>query len=251
VRVNTGDLHLLTGAYVLHALPPGEHADFERHLPGCPSCSEEVRELAATTGKLASAVAVAPPPVLKQRVMAQITAERQAPPVVPRQSRRGGTRRGRALSRFALAASVAAAATFGSAALWQYQEAQDARDSATRTERRAADLASVLAAPDAKVVSGGLAEGATGTVVVSRTRNKAAFLTSGLPEPPEGKVYQLWFSDGGSMRSAGLMDASGDTGAVVMEGPLDGASGIGITVEPAGGSAQPTSDPLALLTLPA
>ncbi|GGT50806.1 hypothetical protein GCM10010271_63790 [Streptomyces kurssanovii] len=249
--MNTGDLHLLTGAYVLHALPPGEHADFERHLPGCPSCSEEVRELAATTGKLASAVAVVPPPVLKQRVMARVAAERQAPPVVPRQSRRGGTRRGRALSRFALAASVAAAATFGSVALWQYQEARDARDAAQRTEGRAADLASVLAAPDAKAVSGGFAKGATGTVVVSRTLDKAAFLASGLPNPPEGKVYQLWFADGGSMRSAGLMDVSGTTGAAVMEGPLDGASGIGITVEPAGGSAQPTSDPLALMTLPA
>ncbi|QIP87338.1 anti-sigma factor [Streptomyces sp. Tu 2975] len=249
--MNTGDLHLLTGAYVLHALPPGELADFERHLPGCPSCSEEVRELAATTGKLASAVAVAPPPVLKQRVMARIAAERQAPPVVPRQSRRGSTRRRRALSRFALAASLAAAATLGSAALWQYQEAQSARDAAQRTERRAADLASVLAAPDAKVVSAGLSEGATGTVVVSRARNKAAFLAAGLPKPTEGKVYQLWFADGGSMRSAGLMDGSGATAAVVMEGPLDGASGIGITVEPAGGSPQPTSDPLALMTLPA
>jgi anti-sigma-K factor RskA len=88
-------------------------------------------------------------------------------------------------------------------------------------------------------------------VVVSRIRNTAAFLASGLPEPPEGKVYQLWFADGGSMRSAGLMDEAGDTGAAMLEGTLDGASGIGITVEPAGGSAQPTSDPLALLTLPA
>ncbi|MGN9793970.1 anti-sigma factor [Streptomyces sp. OZ13] len=248
--MNTGDLHLLTGAYVLHALPPGEHADFERHLPGCPSCSEEVRELAATTGKLASAVAVVPPPVLKQRVMAHIAAERQAPPRVPRQSRHGGPRRGRALSRFALAASIAAATTFGSLALWQYTEARDARDAERRTERRAADLASVLTAPDARVVSGRLSDGATGTVVASRTRDKAAFLATGLPNPPEGKVYQLWFADGGSMRSAGLLDVSGTTGAVVMEGPLDDASGIGITVEPAGGSPHPTSDPLALMTLP-
>ena len=78
--MNTGDLHLLTGAYVLHALSPEEHAEFERHLPGCPSCSQEIRELAETAGKLASAVAVAPPEALKLQVMARISAERQEPP---------------------------------------------------------------------------------------------------------------------------------------------------------------------------
>ncbi|ATW47665.1 anti-sigma factor [Streptomyces peucetius] len=248
--MNTGDLHLLTGAYVLHALSPEEHAEFERHLPGCPSCSQEIRELAETAGKLASAVAVAPPEALKLQVMARISAERQEPPRVPRQSRRGGSRAGRALSRFALAASVAAAATFGGVALWQRQEAQDARDVAERAQTQAEGLASVLAAPDAKVTSGRLADGATATVVVSRSRDKAAFLASGMPEPPAGKVYQLWFADGDVMRPAGLMDPSDSTSALLMDGPVDGASGMGITIEPAGGSPNPTSEPLALMKLP-
>ncbi|MFF3290052.1 anti-sigma factor domain-containing protein [Streptomyces sp. NPDC003023] len=249
--MNTIDLHLLTGAYVLHALSSEEQTAFERHLPGCPSCAQEVRELAATAGKLAAAVSVTPPPALKQRVMARIPAERQEPPQVARQIRRGGPRPGRALSRFALAASVAAAAAFGGVAVWQHQEAQDARDTAQRSERQAEELASVIAAPDAKVTSGRLPEGATATVIVSRSRDKAAFLASGMPRPPEGKVYQLWFADGDVMRSAGLMDPSDTTEALLMEGPVDGASGMGITVEPAGGSAQPTSDPLTLMKLPA
>ncbi|MFD9222736.1 anti-sigma factor domain-containing protein [Streptomyces sp. NPDC060064] len=244
------DLHTLTGAYVLHALAPDERAEFERHLEVCPACAQEVRELAATVGKLGLAVAVTPPPALKQRVMRQVSAERQVPPRISRRARPGGNR-GRALSRFALAACLAAAAAFGGVAVWQHQEAQDARDLAQRSQQQAEELASVLAAPDARVSAVKLKDGATGTVVVSRDRNKAAFLASDLPKPPQGKVYQLWFSDSGKMRSAGLMDPATTTNAVLMDGPVNTASGMGITVEPAGGSPQPTSAPLALTSFPA
>ncbi|MEV0505187.1 anti-sigma factor, partial [Streptomyces spectabilis] len=74
---------------------------------------------------------------------------------------------------------------------------------------------------------------------------------SGMAEPPRGKVYQLWFDDDGSMRSAGLMDRDRSTTAVLMEGPVGDATGMGITVEPAGGSAEPTSPPVALVDFPA
>ncbi|WP_406001850.1 anti-sigma factor domain-containing protein [Streptomyces sp. NBC_00829] len=248
--MTNADLHTLTGAYVLHALAPEERAEFERHLGMCPACTQEVRELAATVGKLGLAVAVTPPPALKQQVLRRISAERQDPPRIARQGR-GGAHRGRKMSRFALAACVAAAAAFGGVSVWQHQEAQDARQEAQRAQQHAEELASVLAAPDARVSSAKLSDGARGTVVVSHSRNKAAFLTSGLPKPPEGRVYQLWFADAGKMRSAGLMDPDATDNAVLMEGPLNAASGMGVTVEPAGGSAQPTTAPLALVKFPA
>lgn len=52
------------------------------------------------------------------------------------------------------------------------------------------------------------------------------------------------------MRDAGLMDSVTGSDAVLMAGPVGAASGMGITVEPAGGSAQPTSAPLALMNFP-
>lgn len=244
--MNAADLHTLTGAYVLHALSPDERAEFERHLLLCPACAQEVRELATTVGKLGLAVAVTPPPALKHHVLRRISAERQESPRVSR-ARRGVSRRGRTLSRFVLAACLAAAVAFGGVAAWQHQEARDARADAQRSQRQAEELASVLAAPDASVSSTKLPEGARGTVVVSHSRNKAAFLTSGLPRPPQGKVYQLWFDDGGKMRPAGLMDPAVTDNAVLMDGPVDAAAGMGLTVEPAGGSPQPTTDPLALM----
>ncbi|MFI6360918.1 anti-sigma factor domain-containing protein, partial [Streptomyces sp. NPDC050743] len=89
-----------------------------------------------------------------------------------------------------------------------------------------------------------------GTLVVSASRDRAVFVASKMPTPPRGKVYQLWFADGGNMRSAGLMDPDRSSQAVLMQGAVDGATGIGITVEPAGGSKQPTSTPVALLGMP-
>ncbi|GAB3196226.1 zf-HC2 domain-containing protein [Nocardioides hungaricus] len=52
------------GAYVLGALAPEERLAFERHLPGCPSCSAAVRDLAGLPGLLAQVapeVATSPP----------------------------------------------------------------------------------------------------------------------------------------------------------------------------------------------
>lgn len=248
--MNAEDLHTLTGAYVVHALTPQERVAFERHLEVCPACATEVRELAATSARLGQAVAVTPPPSLKEQVLSRIVTERQEPPRIASRAT-AGARSGRALSRFALAACVAAAAGFGGIAVWQHQEASDAHAQARSSRQHVRDLASVLAAPDARITTGNLKNGGTGTVVVSHQRDQAAFLASALPEPPSGKVYELWYNDGGSMRAAGLLEPSGGSHAVLLSGPVGSASGMGITVEPAGGSTQPTSKPLALMNFQA
>jgi hypothetical protein len=98
----------------------------------------------------------------------------------------------------------------------------------------------VLAAPDAKAGTGKPTNGAVGTVVVSRSQDRAALIASGMPKPPGG----------GRMRPAGLLDPTACSDAVLMTGPVGTASGMGITVEPSGGSAAPTSQPPALMNFP-
>ncbi|MGV9909615.1 anti-sigma factor [Streptomyces tendae] len=250
--MRTEDLHSLTGAYALHALPDDERDAFERHLAHCAACEQETQEFAAATARLGLAATVVPGPALRDRVLHRVTTVRQVPPG-------GGTAekarrvvpRGRGLARWALAACVAAAAGLGGTAVWQYERAQDAGQRAAQAERRAETLAGVLAAPDAESRTARLADGASGTLVVSQRQDRAVFLASGMAEPPSGKVYQLWFDDHGTMRSAGLMDPGSTSQAVLMDGAVDGAAGVGITVEPAGGSKQPTSAPVALLSMPA
>ena len=50
--MSTAELHTLTGAYALHALPEDERVAFERHLGACEACAQEVRELSATAARL-------------------------------------------------------------------------------------------------------------------------------------------------------------------------------------------------------
>ncbi|MEW2164699.1 anti-sigma factor [Streptomyces sp. NPDC007084] len=250
--MTTVDLHTLTGAYALHALADDERELFERHAEACESCSQEVRELTEAAARLGMAVTEKPAPALKENVLRSITTVRQEAPrtvAVPAPRRAAG--RVRRPARWALAACLAAAAGLGGTAVWQHDRAEDARQQARQAERRTDEVAAVLAAPDAASRTAKLAGGARGTVVVSKSRDQAVFVAAGMAKPPAGKVYQLWFNDAGTMRSAGLMDPSRTTEAVLLKGAVDKASGMGITVEPAGGSAEPTSDPVALMDFPA
>lgn len=248
--MNEPELHALSGAYALNALDPGERDAFGRHLALCEPCAREVREFEATAAVLGTAVAEPPPPALRGRVLAGITAVRQEPPGTPPPHQRTGARR-RGASRLVLAACLAAAAALGGVAVWQYQLADGARQEAQRQEQRADAIATLLAAPDARFATGALPGGATGTVVVSRSLDQAAVVTSGMEPAPGGHAYQLWYEDPeGGMRPAGLMPGTPDGTAVLLEGGLGDATGMGITVEPAGGSPQPTTDPLAVMEFP-
>ncbi|UXX94359.1 anti-sigma factor [Streptomyces sp. AD2-2] len=249
--MTTADLHLLTGAYALHALPDEESSAFERHLAGCEACARETAELSATATRLGLAVSSTPPTELRAQVLRRITTVRQETPGKRPQNRTAlAGLRTRALSRWALAACLAAATALGGTAVWQHQRAEDARDRARQAVQASDEIAAVLAAPDARTRAAALAGGATGTVVVSRGQDRAVFVVSGMARPPGGKVYQLWFDDAGTMRSAGLMNPARSAQTVLLRGTVDDSSGMGITVEPAGGSTHPTSAPLALLTFP-
>ncbi|WP_157245252.1 anti-sigma factor [Nonomuraea typhae] len=72
------DLHALTGAYAVHALPGPESVRFERHLARCADCRREVRHLRETAARLALAAAEPPPAALRQRVIAAARQVRQA-----------------------------------------------------------------------------------------------------------------------------------------------------------------------------
>ncbi|MYS05547.1 anti-sigma factor, partial [Streptomyces sp. SID6041] len=78
--MNAVDPHMLTGAYVLDALDAEEHETVRRHLAGCPSCAQEVREFSETVARLGVAVAVTPTATLRAGVLERIATVRQEPP---------------------------------------------------------------------------------------------------------------------------------------------------------------------------
>ncbi|MER6401840.1 anti-sigma factor [Kitasatospora sp. NPDC001603] len=247
------DPHLHTGAYALNALDPDEHEAFEAHLDGCDTCAVEVAGFATALARLGAADRLRPPPALRARVMARLDDEQQLPPLhrdtraAPRPHRPRGSAR---WPRFALAASLAAATALGALSVQQHDQAQQARAETEQLRTRQAAFGELLTAPDARVTSTNATNGTdgTGTLVWSTSRNLAGFLASGLPDPGPGRVYELWLDRAGTLSPAGLLP-DGD-GALVLTAPLDGARAVALTQEPAGGSAQPTGEPLMALRLP-
>ncbi|MCG6498392.1 anti-sigma factor domain-containing protein [Kitasatospora sp. A2-31] len=246
--MSTADLHTLTGAYAAHALDTAEREEFERHLARCPACAQEVAEFTATLARLGAAQAVPVPGELKARVMAALDTVRQDPPSSPPSAPR--TLRGRlrrSWPRYALAACLALAAAAGAVAVREHDRADRAGDRAAAIQRQQARITDLLTAPDVRSTTAKVAGGpGVATVLWSHDQDTAGFLASGMPALAQGTTYELWFDDGGTMRPAGLMsDASG---ALLLSGPLNGASGVGVTVEPSGGSARPTGAPVVLLS---
>ena len=81
-----------------------------------------------------------------------------------------------------------------------------------------------------------MADGGRGTVIAAQ--GAAILRTTKLPELPEDRVYQLWVIRSTGPESAGLLGRGGELEALIED--MQGALGVGVTVEPAGGSSEPT-----------
>jgi anti-sigma-K factor RskA len=239
------DLHTLAGAYALDALPEDDRERFEGHLARCESCDQEVRGLREATAQLAVAVAEPAPPQLRSQVLTRIGQVRQLPPVVPDLATE---RRRRARPRSRLAAALAAACLI--VALIAGGLAVRSQQELNRVRAAGDSVAAVLAAPDARTATGSVA-GGSATVVVSRSRGQVVFASSGLRQLERSETYQLWLMGPQRIRSAGLVrpNAKGQTSPVVAS-PIADAAQVGLTIEPAAGSPQPTTDPILVLDLP-
>lgn len=228
------DVHSLAGPYALDALPPDERAAFEAHLASCSTCQADVDDFRLTATRLGGAVAETPPPALKSRVLTEIRQTRQlSPPVVPIK-RRGTPRR----TWLVAAAALVVLGGAGGVTAVQVGNAQ-------RAERERNAIAHVLAAPDSRTFHGTVRGGGTVTLVASAEEDAAVVVLDQLPAAPQGKDYQLWMVHDAQMVSAGVVQ-HGRPGRVVriMDESVQGASGFGLTVEPAGGSDKPTTAPI-------
>ncbi|MFE6644987.1 anti-sigma factor domain-containing protein [Nocardioides sp. NPDC057772] len=242
--MNAHDIHALSGAYAVDALDDIERARFEEHLAACADCRDEVASLRDSAWMLGSLTDTAPSPELRDRLLAGIKEIRPLPPEipaihedVPERSETSSGRRRLGWRAFAAAAAVLAVVGTGTVAAVELIR-DDSSQTMTTAER-------VLSAKDATTVAVDLPGKARARVVRSVSENRAVLVTSGMPAAPAGKVYELWLQHDDVMVPAGLMPAGSDQ-TFVLEGDAADASAAGITVEPEGGSDEPTSAPIAL-----
>jgi anti-sigma-K factor RskA len=228
------EIHDAAGAYALDALDDLERARFEAHLARCATCRQDVADFQATARLLGAAAAEAPPPALRDNVLAAIRDVRQESLFALPRARRG-------MRPWITGLSVAAAlAIIGLLAVFAI-DARDERDDAQL-------LAQTLAAPDARTVQLDAVGTDTGSgrLVWSESEGRAVLVVDGLPPVAEGRAYELWYIEGDTPERAGVLDQDGSRIVAVLDDLPAGAEKIGITEEPAAGSDLPTG-PILLL----
>ncbi|GAA2507539.1 anti-sigma factor [Winogradskya humida] len=243
------DVHSLVGAYVLDAVDDLERAAFERHVQECSSCRTELDELRETSARMADSTWSVPPPQLKTSVMAAVGRTRQLPPpetIKPERKLRGSRTQRWTLA--AAAAVVLAAGTGTTVFAIQDQRVRDQSAIASAAELRQERIQSILASPDLVVRTSPMRGGGKVTVASSATRNASVVALGADSAPRSGQAFQLWSLRGDTATSAGVL-AAGEGSAVQVVDGLPGNDGLGVTLEPAGGSKVPTTPLFAKVSL--
>ena len=230
----------LKDAYALGALPDDERATVEAYLALHPERQAEIDELAGVTGLLALAPPEYEPSAdLRRRVMEAVEAES----VRPRAARRRPASSW--LDRFAGLRNVA----LGAAAVlmvgllsWNVLLQENVRDLRGQVEEaRTADQAQEAREIE---LGGAWAEQGARAEVTALKDDRAILVVEDMPSMPEGRTGQVWVIRGENPEPSGLLEPSGNMAATAITAPLRGADAIAVTVEPAGGSDKPTSDPV-------
>lgn len=224
------------GLYVMRMLPPDEVAAFEKRLAMDAELRAFVSQLEDAAGHLAHAApVVAPPPNLKQQILADIRHEVRVVPISASQ-------------RFtwvpwALAAGLAIAAVMG----WQkagiYREQNHAQEIALADLRNRDALSNVrIATLNSQVTAYQKAL----AVVIFDAEQQRGLVNVSIPKPAANKDYQLWVIPTSGKPVSGGVVPVGDDGVARMPfrptQPVKDIGAFAISVEPAGGSEQPAGE---------
>lgn len=232
--VRDGDEHNnmreLLPAYALHSLDDDEAAQVARHLDTCADCREELAAYEAVSDSLPLAMTeITPSAALKDQLFVQI---REQPEEVPKATT-ASTSIAQSIHNWftgsswrPVAVGLGIVVLILSILLWQ----QLSFSNSVRFEQFV--MTSTDAAPDATglIIMG--EDGEFGTLVVDR-----------LPVLGDEQEYQLWLIKNGERTDGGVFSVY-KTGyqTIRIHGPdpLASYTSFGVTVEPAGGSEQPT-----------
>lgn len=248
----------LASGYALGALSPDETAAVEAALPDNAELAAEVLSIRETMGALLRAEA---PIVPRAGLRAQWTQRAASLQRAREEDRHSSTatitritdvrRRPRSVTWFlgtALAASLTGLAVLGA----QLQKSRDLLTVAmAATEKRERQLNTVLEAEDGlllAILKGNVAS-ETGVQFFWNVRQKRGMVHAfHLPPAPVGRAYQVWVHNGATITSVRVFDSGQDGHALIEQIALpdspSGITSVSITVEPAGGSPQPTTAPI-------
>lgn len=229
----------LKDAYVLGALPGDERAAVEAYLVSRPERQAEIEDLVGVAGLLALAPTEQDPPAeLRRRLMGVVASESTR----PRAARRPTSSW---LGRFAGLRNVALGATallVVGLLSWNVLLQEDVRN--LRGEVEEARTSSEAREPREIELGGTWAEQGARAEVTALRDDRAIIVVEDMPPLPDDRTGQVWVINDDVPEPSGLLDSSGNMAATAITTPLGEADAIAVTVEPAGGSDEPTTDPV-------
>jgi hypothetical protein len=121
---------------------------------------------------------------------------------------------------------------------------------ATRSPAQQTAEQCVAAAKDKSDLAPTVGAAAGGTVTLAPACDTAVVAMPKLPDPPAGKVYQVWVIKGKTASSVKVLNTSPGTPESAFTADVHaGDSAIGVTLEPSPGSAAPTTTPFWVVPL--
>ena len=266
----------LAALYALGALTQHEARAFESHLhEGCIACKAEIKKFESLVGTLGFSADVAEPPAylrdllgarIQKEQQEQVSKDSQTASVIAFPDRAKSTRQSPAASRpshgfkllpWAVAASLLIALAY-TIVSWQTErknreallgETAELKEKLNRESAREKELAqinAVLQSPQKSIIKleGQEVAPSSSANVYWDVAEKRWVVTADLPPAPAGKDYQLWIITPDAQKvSVGLIeqDDKGHAFTVFDISPnVNDVVAAAITLEPKGGSPQPT-----------
>ena len=254
----------LAAAYSLDALDAEEGAEFEKRLAVDQQLQREVDTYREVVGEIGHVLPpIQPPDELRERILGRARTGPNAASLLPLTRPPTSDRFTRWVSVPWLAAAASIVLAMGVGAAYRQSGLErvrlqdqlgDALSALAESESASAQQDSVVATfigPEVHVVSLS-ADGGKPVVRVFWNHIQEQFIVTafGLPAAPAGRTYQLWaMPQGQAPVSMGTFDMDSDERtALILPVPadvlaIDFVHACGLTVEPAGGSRQPTETP--------
>jgi anti-sigma-K factor RskA len=222
-------------AYSLGALDADDIPALESHLRTCDSCQAELAAYREISASLLTALPPRPPSAaLRKRLQAQL----------PSAQKKTQSRHTWSFGKLALGGALALLLLMNLFFFLEMRQIQSQQAGLAQQIKTNQFALSMLAYPSTQAIPIA-ADNLSGSVLLDRERNTAALVMWHLPELSSDQTYQAWLIEPDGRRvSAGIFlpqqNTSYTTQPLYPKQDLANFIGIGVTVEPAGGSEQPT-----------
>ncbi len=223
-------------AYALGALDVEDARALESHLQTCASCRTELADYRALSELLLMvSPAKTPPAALRRSLQRRLpSAQKKAPP-----------RFVWSFNQLALGIALILLLALNISSYLQIRSLQKQQAELTRQLQSGQTVLAMLAYPNTESLPI-TADAISGTLLVDKSRNTATIIVWNLPQLDSTQTYQAWLIDPeGNRTDAGIFRPQADqpyTSASIYAHNLTNFVGIGVTVEPAAGSDQPTGE---------